>query len=45
VSYEEKKVTFTVNVSNMKLDGIAIKVLPDKTNYLIGEELDITVQK
>ena len=42
VSYGGKTATFTVNVQNVTLSGIAIASNPTKTSYFVGDTLDTT---
>ena len=42
VNYGGKTATFTVNVQNVTLSGIAIASNPTKTNYFVGDTLDTT---
>ena len=42
VNYGGKTATFTVNVQDVTLAGIAIASNPTKTNYYVGDTLDTT---
>ena len=42
VNYGGKTATFTVNVQNVTLSGIAIASNPTKTSYYVGDTLDTT---
>ena len=42
VNYGGKTATFTVNVQNVALSGIAIASKPSKTSYFVGDTLDTT---
>ena len=42
VSYGGKTATFTVNVQDVTLSGIAIASKPSKTSYFVGDTLDTT---
>ena len=42
VNYGGKTATFTVNVQNVTLSGIAIASNPSKTSYFVGDTLDTT---
>ena len=42
VNYGGKTATFTVNVQNVTLSGIAIASNPTKTSYFVGDTLDTT---
>ena len=42
VNYGGKTATFTVNVQDVTLSGIAIASNPTKTNYYVGDTLDTT---
>ena len=42
VSYGGKTATFTVNVQDVTLSGIAVASKPSKVNYFVGDTLDTT---
>src|SRR5690606_12595444 len=42
VTFEGKTATFTVNIIEPVLQRIEITSLPDKTEYFVGETLDLT---
>ena len=42
VNYGGKTATFTVNVQNVTLSGIAVASKPSKVNYYVGDTLDTT---
>ncbi|MCB6416695.1 bacterial Ig-like domain-containing protein, partial [Faecalimonas umbilicata] len=42
VTYEEQTVTFEVTVKEPSVTSITVKTAPEKTEYKIGEELDLT---
>lgn len=41
-TYEELDANFTITVNAVELVSVAIKTLPNKTQYLVGDELDAT---
>ena len=42
VTYEEQSTSFDVTVNEIKLTGISIQSMPEKTVYYVGETLDTT---